>query len=90
MYSLNREKGGFVTTISASEFYTLLSDIEAELQHYKKRFRGKIIYCNCDNPEFSNFWKYFKIHFEEFGIKKLWLLELIQICRLFMRGKTSL
>ena len=53
------------------EFYTLLPDIEAELQHYKKRFRGKTIYCNCDNPEFSNFWKYFKIHFKEFGIKKL-------------------
>lgn len=53
------------------EFYTLLPDIETELQHYKKRFRGKIIYCNCDNPEFSNFWKYFKIHFKEFGIKKL-------------------
>ncbi len=53
------------------EFYTLLPDIEAELQHYKKRFRGKIIYCNCDNPEFSNFWKYFKAHFKEYGIKKL-------------------
>ena len=53
------------------EFYTLLPDIETELQHYKNRFRGKTIYCNCDNPEFSNFWKYFKIHFEEFGIRKL-------------------
>ena len=53
------------------EFYTLLPDIETELQHYKKRFRGKIIYCNCDNPVFSNFWKYFKIHFKEFGIRKL-------------------
>ena len=53
------------------EFYTLLPDIEAELQHYKEHLRGKVIYCNCDNPEFSNFWKYFKIHFEEFGIKKL-------------------
>ena len=53
------------------EFYTLLPDIETELQHYKKRFRGKIIYCNCDNPEFSNFWKYFQIHFKEFGIRKL-------------------
>lgn len=53
------------------EFYTLLTDIKAEIQHYKKRFRGKVIYCNCDNPEFSNFWKYFKIHFREFGIRKL-------------------
>lgn len=53
------------------EFYTLLPDIETELQHYKNRFRGKIIYCNCDNPEFSNFWKYFQIHFKEFGIRKL-------------------
>ena len=53
------------------EFYTLLPDIETELQHYKNCFRGKTIYCNCDNPEFSNFWKYFQIHFKEFGIRKL-------------------
>lgn len=53
------------------EFYTLLPDIETELQYYSEHFRGKVIYCNCDNPEFSNFWKYFKIHFEEFGIRKL-------------------
>lgn len=53
------------------EFYTLLSDIEAELQNYKKHFRGKTIYCNCDNPEFSNFWKYFKDNFEDLELKKL-------------------
>lgn len=53
------------------EFYTLLPYIEEELQHYKKRFKGKIIYCNCDNPEFSNFWKYFQIHFKEFGLREL-------------------
>ena len=33
------------------EFYTLYSDIARELAHYQPRFKGKIVYCNCDNPE---------------------------------------
>ena len=53
------------------EFYTQLSDIEKELKHYKNQLKDKIIYCNCDNPEWSNFWKYFKDNFEELGIKEL-------------------
>ena len=53
------------------EFYTLYEDIEAELQHYLGAFEGKIVYCNCDNPEWSNFWKYFHINFEKLGLKKL-------------------
>lgn len=53
------------------EFYTQLKDIDKELQHYKEHFKDKVIYCNCDDPEESNFWKYLKDHFEEFGIKKL-------------------
>ena len=32
------------------EFYTMLSDIENELSHYKDHFRGKVVYCNCDDP----------------------------------------
>ncbi len=53
------------------EFYTQLSDIEKELKHYKEHFYGKTIYCNCDNSEFSNFYKYFKTNFDNLGLKKL-------------------
>lgn len=53
------------------EFYTQLSDIEAELQHYEKHFKDKTVYCNCDNPEWSNFWKYFESNFEKLGLKRL-------------------
>jgi len=53
------------------EFYTQLCDIESELQHYKQLFKGKIIYCNCDDWEVSNFVKYFKDNFKSLGIKKL-------------------
>ena len=53
------------------EFYTQYKDIENELKHYKYHFKDKIIYCNCDDPEWSNFWKYFKDNFNILGIKKL-------------------
>lgn len=53
------------------EFYTQLSDIEKELGHYKQHFKWKTIFCNCDDPEESNFWKYFELNFEYLWIKKL-------------------
>jgi len=53
------------------EFYTQLVDIEKELKHYKKQFRGKAIYCNCDDPFESNFFKYFAANFNELKLKKL-------------------
>lgn len=53
------------------EFYTLISDIEKEVKHYKKWFEGKVVYCNCDDPEESNFWKFFELNFEEYKLKKL-------------------
>lgn len=53
------------------EFYTQLSDIEKELKHYKQHFKDKVIYLNCDEPEESNFQKYFKLNFELLGLKKL-------------------
>ncbi|MEX2605570.1 MAG: adenine-specific methyltransferase EcoRI family protein [Gracilimonas sp.] len=52
------------------EFYTQLSDIEKELQHYTEHFRDKIVYCNCDSED-SNFWIYFRDNFERLGLKKL-------------------
>lgn len=53
------------------EFYTQLPDIEKELKHYKNQFRGKVIFCNCDDPKESNFVKYFSMNFEHLGLKKL-------------------
>jgi len=53
------------------EFYTQLADIEKELKHYKDQFRGKIVYCNCDDPYESNFFKYFAANFNALGLKKL-------------------
>lgn len=53
------------------EFYTQLSDIENELRHYKKHFEGKTIFCNCDDPYESNFFKYFALNFNALKLKKL-------------------
>jgi len=53
------------------EFYTQLVDIEKELKYYKEQFRGKIVYCNCDDPFESNFFKYFAANFNALGLKKL-------------------
>ena len=53
------------------EFYTKLDDIENELAHYIGFFKDKVVYCNCDNPEYSNFWRYFHQNFSKLGLKKL-------------------
>ena len=53
------------------EFYTRLEDIQKELNNYKKYFKDKIIYCNCDDIYTSNFYKYFKDNFNKLGIKKI-------------------
>jgi hypothetical protein len=53
------------------EFYTQLSLIENELKHYKGYFKGKVVFCNCDDPFESNFFKYFAINFNTLGLKKL-------------------
>lgn len=55
----------------SDEFYTQLCDIENELRHYKSHFKGKVVFCNCDDPRVSNFFKYFSANFEELGIKKI-------------------
>ena len=55
----------------SDEFYTQLSDIESELQHYKSHFENKVVYCNCDDPQISNFFNYFASNFKELGLKKL-------------------
>lgn len=53
------------------EFYTLMEPITVELKHYKEQFKDKIIFCNCDDPYESNFFKYFAMNFNFLGLKKL-------------------
>lgn len=53
------------------EFYTQLTDIEKEMRFYREHFRGKVVFCNCDDPEYSNFWRYFQLNFYELGLKQL-------------------
>ena len=53
------------------EYYTQLPDIERELKYYKNHFKGKVIYCNCDDPRISNFFHYFSYNFKKLGLKKL-------------------
>lgn len=53
------------------EFYTRLEDINEEMNHYEDKFRDKVVFCNCDDPKWSNFWKYFHLNFEYLGLKKL-------------------
>lgn len=53
------------------EFYTQLDDIEKELKNYKSQLADKIIFCNCDDPFESNFFKYFAMNFNALKLKKL-------------------
>ena len=53
------------------EFYTQLTDIEKEMGYYKEHFKNAVVFCNCDDPETSNFWKYFELNFDFLGLKKL-------------------
>ena len=53
------------------EFYTQLNDVSEELRHYKEHFKDKIIFCNCDDPTWSAFWRYFHLNFDHLGLKKL-------------------
>ena len=53
------------------EFYTQLPDIETEMRHYKEQFKNRTVFCNCDDPFESNFFKYFAMNFNYLGLKKL-------------------
>ena len=53
------------------EFYTRMEDIAKELSNYKKHFKDKVIFCNCDDPEWSNFWIFLHQNFSDYGLKKL-------------------
>ena len=53
------------------EFYTQLTDVSKEMMYYKEHFKDKIVFCNCDDPTWSAFWRYFHLNFAELGLKKL-------------------
>ena len=58
-------------TQKRDEFYTQLADIEKELRHYKNQFKGMVIFCNCDDPYESNFFRYFALNFNSLELKQL-------------------
>lgn len=58
-------------TAKNDEFYTQLNDVAKELYYYQDHFKGKTVFCNCDDPTWSAFWKYFHLNFEPMGLKKL-------------------
>lgn len=53
------------------EFYTQIDDIMKEMCHYRDHFIGKVVFCNCDDPTWSNFWRYFHMNFTDLKLKKL-------------------
>jgi hypothetical protein len=71
---LQKSKGN--RTLSAAkgakrdEFYTQMGDIANELNHYREQLKGKVIFCNCDDPFESNFFRFFAENFKALGIKR--------------------
>lgn len=59
----------------SDEFYTQYPDIQKEIEAYLEYnpnvFRGKVVYCNCDDPFESNFFRYFVLNFNKLGLKQL-------------------
>src|SRR5512140_1983551 len=72
--SLNQGLGA-AKAAKQDEFYTQYVDIQKEVEAYlefdRDTFRGKVVYCNCDDPFESNFFKYFAANFNKLGLKKL-------------------
>jgi len=66
---------GAAKVAKLDEFYTQYSDVQKEVEAYLEfdadTFRGKVVYCNCDDPFESNFFKYFAANFNKLGLKKL-------------------
>lgn len=53
------------------EFYTRMPEIEDEMKHYRRHFKNKVIYCNCDDPRESKFYQHFERKFDDYGLKGL-------------------
>lgn len=67
----NNKKLKLAKEIKNDEFYTEYQTISNEMGHYRDKFKNKVIYCNCDDPSWSNFWIYFHSNFASLGLKKL-------------------
>jgi hypothetical protein len=67
----NNEGMQLAKAAKKDEFYTRLEDIERELSRYKEHLKGKTIYCNCDDPRVSNFFRYFSLNFDLLGLRGL-------------------
>ena len=67
----------------ADEFYTLMPDIKNEISNYTNQFAGKVVYLNCDDPNKSNFFRFFNNHFSRLKLKRL-------ICTHFIDQQQSL
>src|SRR5437773_1981687 len=71
---MNRNLGA-AKAARKDEWYTQYVDIQKEVEAYLEcdpdTFRGKVVYCNCDDPFESNFFKYFAVNFNKLGLKKL-------------------
>lgn len=65
------------------EYYTCFEDVEKECIKYKSQYYGKTIYCNCDDPLQSNFFRFFAENFNIFKLKKL-------ICTCYNKGVTGI
>lgn len=62
---------GVARVAKEDEFYTQLTDVEKEMRHYRKHFKNKTVFCNCDDPFESNYFKYFVLNFNRLGLRKL-------------------
>lgn len=58
--------------VKDDEYYTYYSDVESEVSRYADDFRGKTVYCPCDDPEKSAFVRFFIDNFKKFGLKRLY------------------
>ena len=68
---VNNNSLGAARRAKNDEFYTRLTDIEKELQHYKLHFKGQVVFCNCDDPTWSSFWTYFTKNFTHLGLARV-------------------
>jgi len=57
--------------VKKDEFYTLYDDVAREMENYKDVFKGKTVFCNCDDPFESAFFRFFVLNFETLGISRV-------------------
>ena len=74
------------------EFYTQYDDIQKEIEAYLEYdpdvFQGKVVYCNCDDPYESNFFRYFVLKFDTLGLKQLITTSYRPVSKIFAKGSS--